>query len=298
MMATYVLIPGAGGGARHWHLLEPELRERGHDVVPVDLPAGDASAGLAEYADTVVGAIGDRTDLILVAHSMGGLTAPLVCERMPVRLLVLLNAMVPLPGESGGEWWTNTGHADAVRELDEREGRPTGGEFDAMVAFYHDVPPEVAAEAMRGGRDQSGTPFEQPWPLAAWPDVPTRFLQSRDDRFFPPGFQRRVVRERLGIAPDEMPGSHMVALSRPGELADRLEAYRVALDAPEQESDLPAGIGKPARRALAAAGYTRLDQLTQVTESDLLKLHGIGPKAVRLLRDALAVVGLSFAVES
>jgi pimeloyl-ACP methyl ester carboxylesterase len=298
MMTTYVLIPGSGGDAWSWHLLEPELRARGHDVVPVDLPADDDSAGLAEYADTVVEAIGGRTDLIVVGHSMGGLTAPLVCERIPVRLLVLLNAMVPLPGESGGEWWTNTGHADAVRDLDMREGRPTGGEFDAMTAFFHDVPPEVAAEAMRTGKDQSGTPFEWPWPLAAWPDVPTRFLQARDDRFFPLGFQRRVVEERLGIALDEMPGGHMVALSRPRELADRLEAYRVALDTPERGSDPPAGIGKPAQRALSAAGYARLDQLAQVTESDLLRLHGMGPKALARLSEALADAGLSFAADS
>ena len=73
-------------------------------------------------------------------------------------------------------------------------------------------------------RDQSGTPFEKPWPLAAWPDVPTRFLLCRDDRFFPAEFQRRVVRERLGITPDEMDGGHLPALSRPQELAERLDA--------------------------------------------------------------------------
>ena len=56
--------------------------------------------------------------------------------------------------------------------------------------------------------NQSGTPFEKPWPLAAWPDVPTRFLLCRDDRFFAAEFQRRVVRERLGIAADEIGGGH------------------------------------------------------------------------------------------
>jgi pimeloyl-ACP methyl ester carboxylesterase len=55
--------------------------------------------------------------------------------------------------------------------------------------------------------------------------MPTRFLLCRDDRFFPSEFMRRVVRERLGITPDEIDGSHCVALSRPKELADRLEAY-------------------------------------------------------------------------
>ena len=98
-----------------------------------------------------------------------------------------------------------------------------------MADFFHDVPPDVVAEAMaRGERGQSGTPFEKPWPLDAWPDVPTRFLLCRDDRFFPADFQRRVVRERLGIVPDEMDGGHLPALARPLELVERLEEYRTA----------------------------------------------------------------------
>jgi pimeloyl-ACP methyl ester carboxylesterase len=66
-MANYILVPGAGGDAWYWHLLEPKLRERGHEVVAVDLPADDDSAGLPEYADAGVRAIDERTDLILVA---------------------------------------------------------------------------------------------------------------------------------------------------------------------------------------------------------------------------------------
>ena len=66
---------------------------------------------------------------------------------------------------------------------------------------------------------------DTPWSLAAWPDVPTRFLLCRDDRFFPADFLRRVVRQRLGITPDEMDGGHLPALARPQELAQRLLAY-------------------------------------------------------------------------
>ena len=96
-----------------------------------------------------------------------------------------------------------------------------------MADFFHDVPPDVAAEAFaRGERTQSRTPFRQPWPLRAWPSVPTRFLLCRDDRFFPAAFLRRVVRERLGITPDEMDGGHLPALARPRDLAERLETYR------------------------------------------------------------------------
>jgi pimeloyl-ACP methyl ester carboxylesterase len=72
---------------------------------------------------------------------------------------------------------------------------------------------------------QSGTPFEAPFPLAAWPDVPTRFLLGRQDRLFPAGFQRRIVRARLGIVPDEMDSGHLPALAHPVELAARLDAY-------------------------------------------------------------------------
>ncbi len=59
------------------------------------------------------------------------------------------------------------------------------------------------------------------------------------------------------------------------------------------ESDLPAGIGRPASRAIAAAGYTRLDQLAGRSANELLKLHGMGPKALGLIRAALAERGQS-----
>ena len=60
------------------------------------------------------------------------------------------------------------------------------------------------------------------------------------------------------------------------------------------DRDLPAGLGRPAERALEQAGYRRLDQFGAVTEADLLRLHGVGPKAVRLLREALAADGRGF----
>jgi pimeloyl-ACP methyl ester carboxylesterase len=210
MDATFVLVPGAGGAAWYWHRVVAELARRGRSATAVDLPAADDTAGLAEYTDVVVEAIGDRRPIVLVAQSFGGFTAPLVCERVPVELLVLVNAMVPRPGETGKEWW------DATRWNDEV------GEIDMDEAFFHDVPEDVKAAALEEEPPQSWTPFEAPWPLDSWPDVPTRFVQGRDDRFFPLAFQRRVVRERLGIAVEEVPGGHLVALSRPVELVDAL----------------------------------------------------------------------------
>jgi pimeloyl-ACP methyl ester carboxylesterase len=226
---TFVLIPGAGGSAWYWHLVEPELRQRGHDVVAVDLPAADDSAGLAEYADTVLEAIGDRANLVLVAQSMAGFSAPLVCARAKVAMLVLLNAMIPRPGESAGDWWAATGQEQAKRAKDIRDGRDPDAEFDVFAVFLHDVPPDLIAESEKHNPPQSGTPFEAPWPLDRWPDVPTRVLVAQDDRLFPVEFQRRVAQERLGITPGEMPGGHLVALSRPTEVAERLLRYAAEL---------------------------------------------------------------------
>lgn len=224
-MTTYILIPGAGGAAWYWHRVVPELRRRGHQAIAVDLPAGDDKAGLQEYADLVVEAAGQQNGLVVVGQSMGALTAPLVCDRLPVTRLILVNAMIPAPGETGGQWWTNTGQEEARRACDLREGRDPDGSFDPLVYFFHDVPEHVTKEAMAAGEPlQSGTPFEQPWPLDAWPDVPTTVLSSRDDRLFPVEFQIRVARRRLGITPETLPGGHLVALSRPEELAAALDS--------------------------------------------------------------------------
>jgi len=215
-VATYVLIHGAGDVGWYWHLVEDALRERGHDTVAPDLPCDDDSAGLPQYTDTVVDAIGDRTDLVVVAQSAGAFTAPLVCERVPVDLLVLVAGLIPSPGETPEDWWAKTGY------------QPEPGEWsgDEKATFYHDVPEALAEEALRRGRNQSDTPTREPWPLDAWPDVPTRFVLCQRDRLLPADFLRRVVQERLGITPDEIDAGHCVALSRPKELAERLDAYR------------------------------------------------------------------------
>src|SRR6185503_4403789 len=102
---------------------------------------------------------------------------------------VLVAAMIPAPAESPGAWWANTGHEQARRELDIREGRDPDAEFDVLTTFMHDVPPDVIDDAMaHGAKNQSSTPFKKPWPLEAWPSVPTRFLLCLSDRFFPADF--------------------------------------------------------------------------------------------------------------
>jgi pimeloyl-ACP methyl ester carboxylesterase len=212
-VATFALIHGGGGSAWDWHLVAAELRGRGHEPIALDLPSEDLTADWWDYADAVVEAAGNSTDLVVAAHSLGGFTAPLVCARRPVELLVLVAAMIPAPGEFFADWWTDAGYEDSG--------------YDDV--YYHDVPPELAAEAKTRERDQAEKPLAEPWPLEEWPDVPTRYLLCRDDRMFTAEWARRHARDRLGIEPDEMDGGHYIMLSRPIELVGRLEAFAAAV---------------------------------------------------------------------
>lgn len=239
-MTTFVLIHGAGGSAWDWHLVAAQLLSRGSEVVAPDLPCDDDAAGLEDYVEAVMDAVGDAAAVgdakfVVVGHSFAGFVAPQVAQRLRAALLVLVAPMIPMAGESPGQWWHNTGHADAQRAQAERDGWSADGGLSEL--FLHDVPEGLAAEALEHARDQSGTPFGTTWPLAAWPSVPTRVLVCTEDRMFPALFQTRVVQERLGITPDEMQGGHYVALSRPNELADRLNAYveSVMVDHGEQK---------------------------------------------------------------
>src|SRR6478736_2661436 len=177
-MATFVLVPGAGGVAWYFSRLAPLLERAGHRAVPVDLPGDDESAGLPEYAELTVAAAGGADDIVLVAQSLGGFTAAEVCARTPVQGLVFMNAMIPKFGESPGEWWAN-----------------------------------VAAEGEPYQRNEAEAAFEGRCTLQRWPDIPIRALAGAGDRFFPADLQRRIAAERLGVEADVLPGGHLIGLS-------------------------------------------------------------------------------------
>lgn len=216
-MSTFVLIPGAGGAAWYWHLVVARLQGAGHEALAIDLPGDDDDAGLPEYTDQVVDAIGDRDDVVLVAQSLGGFTAPLVAARVTVRALVLVNAMVPLPGETPGAWWGDTGWRRARETAAEEHGYAT--EFDLAVYFLHDVPPDVAAAGAPHQRPEADAAFASVCDFAAWPSVPIRVVAGADDRFFPVAFQQTLAHERLDLEADVLPGGHLLALSQPAELS-------------------------------------------------------------------------------
>jgi pimeloyl-ACP methyl ester carboxylesterase len=221
--SSFILIPGAGGMAWYWHRVVPLLEQAGCEAVAVDLPADDPSKGLRDYAELAIQAIGFRSNVILVAQSLGGFTAPLVCVHKAVHGLIFVNAMIPRPQETAGAWWGNTGAVDA-RIAAARGGGYTP-DFDLPTYFLHDVPEAV----LRGGpsrpREQSDPVFGQPCQFEGWPAIPMRVIAAADDRFFPLEFQKRIARERLDAEVEVIPGGHLVALSRPEELAARLLGF-------------------------------------------------------------------------
>jgi hypothetical protein len=217
---TFVLIPGAGGTAWYWHRVVPLLQEAGHEAIAVDLPGDDPAAGLPEYARLVASAIGSRGNVVLVAQSLGGFTAPLVAAKVPVGSVVFVNAMIPCPGETPGAWWDNTGWADARVAAAEQGGY--GTEFDLAVYFLHDVPPEVAAAGEPYQRAEADAVFGSACDFSTWPPVSIRAVAGADDRFFPADFQQALALDRLGIEADVLPGGHLIALAQPARLASYL----------------------------------------------------------------------------
>lgn len=220
-----VLVPGAGGVAWYWHRVLPLLEAAGHSAVAVDLPGDDESAGLPEYAALVMAAARGHDDVVLVAQSLGGFTVPLVARDLvdagaPPREIVLVNAMIPSPGETPGAWWDDVGQSAARIAAAESGG--WSSEFDLDTYFLHDVDPEVAQAGEPHQRPEADSVFGSVCDIATWPEIVTRVISGADDRFFPLALQQRIARERLGLEPIVVPGGHLVALSQPQALVDLL----------------------------------------------------------------------------
>ena len=222
-MAAFVLFPGAGTDPRIYDATIEALKALGHDGLAPALPLDDADAAPSDHADAVIRALPADGEQTVVAQSLGAFAGSLVAARAPVARLILVAPMIPRPGETAGEWWTSTGHEEAIVDLLERHGPMSSWGPDAIAeVFLHDVDPGVARDNERYQGAPGDGMFGEPWPLESWPEVPTRVLAPVGDRLFPLEFQRRVARERLGLEIDEIPGGHLPMLSRPREFASRL----------------------------------------------------------------------------
>lgn len=227
-MPTFALVHGAWHGAWCWERLVPELERRDHLAIAVDLPCEDVEAGVSVYRNEVVQALdGIRDDLVLVGHSMGGLTIPLVAAARPVRALVFLCALIPQPGSSLVDQLAEDpdvfapGFGDALVR-DELGRSSWSSHEEAVAAMYPDCEAELQRWAVSRLRPQARAPSVEPCPLLAWPDVPCAYVLGRGDAAVAPAWSRQAARERLGVEAIELDGDHSPFLSRPAELAAAL----------------------------------------------------------------------------
>lgn len=226
-MALFGLVHGGMHGAWCWDLLVPELERLGHRSVAVDLPCDDPATGCAEYAAVAQRAwAGFDEEIVVVGHSLAGLTIPLLPSLRPVARLVFLCALLPLPGMTYAD--ARRHHADATlpaasnRTMDDL-GRHTRTPEQAIEAFYHDVDPALAAWAISRLRPQAGTPTQEVTPLVAWPDTPMSYVFARDDRIVNAAWAQRAAPELLGSQPLALDGGHSPFLRAPCELAAVLD---------------------------------------------------------------------------
>lgn len=227
-MVTFGLVHGAWHGAWCWDLLAAELEALGHRAVAVDLPCEDWDAGLEDNAAVVTAALdGAGPDSVLVGHSLGGITIPVVAARRAIARLVFLCALLPEPGRSLDETiradrsvvtaeWVN------MPGVVHPDGSASWEPDVAIDALYHDCPEDLARWAASRLRRQVWTTSREPCPLERWPDIPSSYILCTEDKAFVPDWSRRVARERLGVEAIELPGGHSPMLARPRQLAEVL----------------------------------------------------------------------------
>lgn len=224
-----ILVHGAMHGAWCWEHLLPRLRSLGVDATAIDLPGSDgdlAASTLPAYTRAIVEEI-DRSDgpVVLVGHSLGGLSITTACEARPTRVahLVYLAAVVPRNGDSGLSLLS----AEPSDQIAERlQFAPDGGSFCVAPAaridmFYHDCDPALAAQAAARLVPQS---FEVHRPVveltaARSGAVPKTYILCTEDRCISTAFQETQIRRNPGIGVRRIAAGHSPFLSRPEELA-------------------------------------------------------------------------------
>jgi pimeloyl-ACP methyl ester carboxylesterase len=227
-MATFFLIHSSGQGPDGYRLLVEQLERRGHRALVPALDLDRADETLIWHTERLVEALdrsgAELSEVVLVAHSAGGMYLPLVAERRPPRRMVFLAAAIPRPGVSLREQF----RGDPTMMNPAWIGQNPTDDSVALEFVFHDCPAERLEWALSTRVFfYARRAMEEPCPLKAWPDVPTSYIVCAQDRTITPEWQRRAAREWLGIEPVEMPTGHSPNVSRPellAEILDRMSA--------------------------------------------------------------------------
>jgi pimeloyl-ACP methyl ester carboxylesterase len=230
-VSNFVLVHGAWHGAWCWERLIPELDALGHRAITVELPADDGSATFDDYAGIVAATIDAEAneEPVLVGHSLAGLTIPLVAAQARVRHLVFLCALIPVPGRTFLDQLADepdillSEYSKGLSEPD-AQNRTQWIDFEiARETLFPDCEPAVAGAACDRLRPQGRAGYSVPCALSAWPNVPMTYVCCTEDRLVNPAWGRGAPKERLGIDPVLLSGSHSPFLSRPADVAQILD---------------------------------------------------------------------------
>jgi len=217
-LATFCLVHGAWHGPWTWELVAPELEARGHAVVAPELPCDDLDATFETYADVVVAALDGVDAPVLVGHSLGGMTIPLVADRVPDATMVFVCAYLRLPGRDDGPQPLHEGFG---ADIHDDAGRSAWSRARALE-FYGRVRLDLAEDACTRFRPQSQTPLRTPYPLSKLPRRRAAWIYAAEDEAFRPEWSRWAARELVGVEPIELPGGHFPMYERPLELVELL----------------------------------------------------------------------------
>ncbi len=224
-----VLVHGSYHGAWCWDRLAPELERLGHTLTAVELPISNPASGASEYADAIEAQADWSEPPVIVGHSTGGLSIPIVATRRPVRQLVFLASMLPKPGMSANDQRAaepidGPGPSGSAEWTDLGNDVWLVGPNTATEMFFPDAAPADAAWATSQLRPQSYRAMNEVTPLTQWPDLPSAYIVCRDDRAVSADWGRKAARQRLGVEPVEIDGGHSPFLTRPMELAHLIDS--------------------------------------------------------------------------
>jgi Alpha/beta hydrolase family len=229
-VTLFVLLHGGLHNGSSWDLVAEDLIARGHQVVAPDLPVDDDAAGALEWAHVAIDAIDGAPDVaapddvIVVGHSISGLCVPVVATLRPVRRMVFVAALLPVPGKTFADEFAANPDAVSFPAPQATGEGPFGLTWESVRdGFYHDCPEVLARNAFRNLRHQSFTVFTERCPIDRWPDVSSTYVLMRDDRALEVSWVRRNA-VTLGADVVELDGGHSPFFARPIELCDVLVA--------------------------------------------------------------------------
>jgi pimeloyl-ACP methyl ester carboxylesterase len=229
---TIVIVPGAWSDASAWGFVTPQLKAKGFEVIIVNLPGHGADTtsfagiGLNSYVDAVEKAIGTRTNIILVGHSMAGIVISQVAENHPaqIRKLIYLAAFLPKNGESLLSLaQTDAGsHVGKYLKIDQATGSANIAKEGIIDAFALDAPKPVQELILANFKADPLAPLAAPVTLtdARFGSVYKVYIHTLNDNTVSYGAQQRMVNNSNVKKEYSLSSSHTPFLSLPKELAD------------------------------------------------------------------------------